>query len=64
MSMFTWWPAQIRKQLAKEWVADLAGVPEENASLLRESLTSSLDKLFSVSSSDEDEDPDGGALRR
>lgn len=50
--------AQIRKQLAKEWASDLLGVPEENASLLRESLTSSLDKMFggyTTSSSDDDD---------
>lgn len=53
-------PAQIRKQLAKEWASDLMGVPEENASLLRESLTSSLDKMFAgYTSSGSDDDGKG-----
>ena len=50
---------QIRKQLAKEWVSDLNGVSEENASLLRESLSSSLEKMFAapvtIASDDEGE---------
>lgn len=50
----------IRKQLAKEWASDLLGVPEENASLLRESLTSSLDKMFAGYTTSSSDDDDGG----
>ena len=39
---------QIRKQLALEFTSDLTGVAEENASLLRESLSSSLEKMFAA----------------
>ena len=50
---------QIRKQLATEWMSDLKGVSEENASLLRESLSSSLEKMFAapvtIASDDEGE---------
>lgn len=38
--------SQIRTQLAKEWTADLSGIAEENSALLRESLASSLEKMF------------------
>ena len=51
--------SQIRKQLASEFTSDLKGVGEENASLLRESLSSSLEKMFSapvtIASDDEGE---------
>ena len=50
---------QIRKQLASEFTSDLKGVSEENASLLRESLSSSLEKMFAapvtIASDDEGE---------
>ena len=54
--------SQIRTQLAKEWQSDLGGVSEENAGLLRESLTSSLDKMFTAPSSSDEDDMDGGVL--
>jgi hypothetical protein len=37
---------QIRTQLAKEWKADLSNIAEENSVLLRESLASSLQAMF------------------
>ena len=50
---------QIRSQLAAEFTSDLKGVSEENASLLRESLSSSLEKMFAapvvIASDDEGE---------
>jgi hypothetical protein len=36
----------IRTQLAKEWKADLSNIAEENSTLLRESLASSLEAMF------------------
>lgn len=36
----------IRTQLAKEWTSDLSDIAEENSLLLRESLASSLEKMF------------------
>lgn len=54
--------SQIRTQLAKEWQSDLLGVSEENAGLLRESLTSSLDKMFTAPSSSDEDDMDGGVI--
>lgn len=47
---------EIRKQLAMEWMSDLGGVPEENASLLRESLTSSLEKMWTAPATSSDDD--------
>ncbi len=38
---------QIRRQMAKEFIVDLKDVAEENNTLLRESLTSSLEKMMS-----------------
>jgi hypothetical protein len=37
---------QIRTQLAKEWKVDLSNIAEENSTLLRESLASSLEAMF------------------
>jgi len=39
---------QIRKQLATEFTSDLKNVAEENQNLLRESLSSSLEKMFAA----------------
>ena len=39
---------QIRKQLASEFTSDLKNVAEENQNLLRESLSSSLEKMFAA----------------
>lgn len=47
----------IRRQMAIEFIIDLNDVPEENLLLLRESLSSSLEKLLSLPLSDENPDP-------
>lgn len=47
----------IRRQMATEFIIDLQDVPEENLLLLRESLSSSLEKLLSLPLHEEDADP-------
>jgi len=48
----------IRRQMATEFIVDLAEVPEENMSLLKESLTASLEKLMSMPMTEEPDYPE------
>jgi hypothetical protein len=60
-SLMPWPLMQIRTQIAKEMTEDLKNVSEENALLLRESLSVSLSKMLLVDDSADGPNPPGDA---